>query len=121
MKKRLIAAATLLAVLSSSVTVFAASSSHSFESTGMLWWKTKKESVSVSGVLVGEHGTIGAEVWDSTYNLDSEVKNYQRDKTTQATSISVSASDSDATRGYYLILHYDYVGNVAIGQYGWDY
>ena len=121
MKKSLAAAVAVVAVLTSTVSVFAASSSHSFKTTGMLWWKSKKETASVSGVLVGEHGSIGVEVWDSTYNLGSKVVNYQRDKSTQSTSVSASVSDSDATRGFYAIIHYDFVGNADIAKSGWDY
>jgi len=121
MKKCLAAAVTLVAILSSTVSVFAASYSHSFKTTGALWWKSKKESASVSGVLIGEHGTIGVEVWDDKYLLDSNVVSYQRDKSTQSTSISASVSDSDATKGFYVIAHYDFVGNLDIGKYGWDY
>ncbi|MBO4747396.1 MAG: hypothetical protein IKX04_07550 [Clostridiales bacterium] len=121
MKKSLAAAVAVVAVLTSTVSVFAASYDHKFETTGALWWKSKRETASVSGVLVGEHGSIGVEVWDSTYNLGSKVVNYQRDKLSQSGSISASVSNSSAKKGYYAIIHYNDQGNAEIAKKGWDY
>ncbi len=63
-----------------------------------------KETVKVSGLLVGDSTAIAVEVWNKTSNLGGSSVNYTRVSLFGATSRTCSASKSNATRGYYAYL-----------------
>lgn len=119
MKKSIVAVAALATVFTCSLSVYA-TATHKFTSTGALWWKSHKESCTVSELLILDYGQVCVEVWDNNYNLDYKILKYERFMSSEFTSVSVSVSNKNAKKGFYAYTQYR-DGYFYDGDHGWDY
>lgn len=119
MKKSIVAVAALTTILTCSLSVYA-KATHEFTSTGALWWKSHKETCTLSELLVGDSGQVCVEVWDNRYNLDYQIRKFERFMSTEFTSVTAKVSDKSAKKGFYAYTLYR-DGYLYDGDHGWDY